>query len=123
METDLKKISKKLKTQNNRMTKDPLFCVFEKEIIWGVDPEYHSDADFKWINDEGEIIEIEDEKSDKIFFIEKERFVNAHFTETAAQKYIDMNAHNLRKAHIYAISMYRCEEMILIRKFLMCIDK
>lgn len=109
---NLKETSHRLNTQDNMGTAHPLFCVYEMEKIWGVDPEYHGDSDVENIwNGEGDIMT-------RVAFIERKRFVNAHFTNAAAQKYIDENAHNLTKPFIYVSSMYRCPEMIAIREWL-----
>jgi hypothetical protein len=100
-------LAHELKTQNNRATQDPLFCVFEKERIYGLDPSYT----------EGDGWEMVDGK--KVYYVERKRFVNAHFTDAAARKFIEENRHRLVKPFIYVTSMYRCPEMIAIRKALM----
>ena len=109
---DLKKTSELLRTQNNRATAHPLFIVYEKERIYGVDPDFHDDVFHDDVFEEMEIN-----------YIEKNRFVSAHFTEAAAERYIAENNHNLEKPFVYAASMYMCHEMIAIREFLMGIEK
>ena len=48
----LEQIAHEINTQDNRITADPLFCVFEKEQIWGVDLDY-TDT-WEWCNSGGE---------------------------------------------------------------------
>ncbi|MCP3966673.1 MAG: hypothetical protein GY718_10035 [Lentisphaerae bacterium] len=106
MEPTFKSIAHEINTQDNRATQDPLFCVFEKERIYGLDPDY-SDG-----------YEYDSETDDKIYYVERDRFATAHFTEKAAQEYIDIDGHNLERPFIYVTSMRRCYEMIAIRQAL-----
>ena len=101
---DLKKTSELLRTQNNRATAHPLFIVYEKERIYGVDPDFHDDACVY--------------EAEKLHYIVRNRFVSAHFTEAAAERYIAENNHNLCRPFVYAASMHRCHEMMAIREFL-----
>ena len=49
---DLDTLVNNLKTQNNRITQDPLFCVEQKRRIWGIDPDYH-DGNYEWVDPNG----------------------------------------------------------------------
>ena len=116
----LDEIKHELNTQDNRITADPMFCVFEKERIYGIDPDY-SDQ-YVWCDCSGEKIdepEDEDEAENngfhKVHYVERDRFVNAHFTERSANYHIKINGHNLRQPFVYATSLWRCPEMIEIR--------
>ncbi len=105
MEPAFKSIAHELNTQDNRATQDPLFCVFEKERIYGLHPDY---ADgYEWDDNDPD---------EKVYYVERDRFVTAHFTEKAAQEYIDIDGHNLERPFIYVTSMRRCYEMIAIRQ-------
>ena len=104
---DFKEITHEINTQDNRATADPLFCVFEKERIYGIDPAF-SDGDGVEINEDGE----------KVLYVERDKFVNAHFTERAAKEHIRINRHNLKSPFIYVTSLWRCDEMIAIRNAL-----
>ena len=63
--------------------------------------------------------------SSPIFVVEQSRrfgvfeFVQACFTEAAAQQYIDENKHNLKKPRIYVYSGDRNREWQAVRKHLM----
>lgn len=103
---DFEKIAYEINTQDNRITQDPLFCVFQKHQIYGVEPDCH-DIEFEV-----------DEEGNEHSYIEVDEFVNAHFTEKSAEYHIKINGHNLRKPFIYVTSLYRCPEMIAIRNAL-----
>lgn len=122
---DIKPIAYELNTQDNRMTADPLFCVFEKERIYGLTEDY-SDT-FEWYRASDNSMEYADSLSkvaaearcyEKLYYIEQDKFVNAHFTEKAAKEHIRINGHNLNNPFIYTTSLFRCEEMISVREFL-----
>lgn len=104
---DFTAIAHEINTQDNRITADPLFCVFQKRPVYGVDPDFHDDVEY-YENDDG----------DEIPFIEVNEFVNAHFTEKAAKEHIRINGHNLRKPFVYVTSLWRCGEMKAIRNWL-----
>jgi len=120
---DFKKIAHELNTQDNRITADPLFCVFEKERIYGLSSE-HTDK-WEWYRasdscscEENDMCECKDEECKKVYYVERDRFVNAHFTEKAANEHIRINGHNLKEPFTYVTSLWRCPEMIAVRNFL-----
>lgn len=123
---DIKSISYEISTQDNRATSYPLFCVFDKERIYGMDSDYSNS--FEWFNQEGdETIDsdggmsedfAEENGYNKVYYLDIDRFINAHFTERAAKEHIRINGHNLNKPFIYVTSLFRCHEMISIRDFL-----
>jgi len=122
---DFRGIAHEIKTQDNRITANPLFCVFEKERIYGLTEEY-SDT-FEWYRSSDNRIEEAGSLSkgaaevcgyEKLYYIDENKFVNAHFTEKAAREHIRINGHNLNEPFIYVTSLFRCEEMISIREFL-----
>ncbi|MCK5607577.1 hypothetical protein KAR91_37180 [Candidatus Pacearchaeota archaeon] len=49
---DFNKLVNNLKTQSNRSTGDPLFCVEQKNRTWGTDPDYH-DGHYEWVDPDG----------------------------------------------------------------------
>lgn len=49
----LKEAKELLKTQDNRCTRDPIYCIMEKKRIYGYEPDYASD--FIWVWDDEEI--------------------------------------------------------------------
>lgn len=125
MEEFLARLSKEMNTQDNLATAHPLYCVFEKERIWGMDSEYTD----KWAwfhcddNEEPdyEITDVEAGKDDayeKVYFVERNRFVNAHFTRRAADRFILENRHNLSRPFVFGSSLYRCPEMIELQEWL-----
>jgi hypothetical protein len=131
-EAELRDLANEIKTQDNAITADPIFVVFEKKKIYicGMD---HECADgFDWIDCDGDPVirsESGDETEDyfklcgyeKAYYITVDRFVNAHFTRRSAEKYIRENPHrhSRGKLHIYVDSMWRCPEMIALRNHLL----
>ena len=120
----LSDIAHEINTQDNRCTADPLYCVFEKDRIYGVGSDYTDQ--WEWCNsdqqchcDKSEWCGSKSNECEKVGYIEIDRFVNAHFTERAAKEHIRINGHNLKNPYVYATSLWRCEEMKHIREFLM----
>jgi len=137
-------ISQNLKTQDNRITADPLFVVFQKrEIVT------HEDFDYdriSWGSSDGEAPEEIQEQLNELygdvesdFFREDQithtsedgtetwqraalkeidEFVTACFTEAGAEAYLKSNGHNLRQPFIYVTSLFRNEEMKNLREWL-----
>lgn len=139
-------ISEGIKTQNNRITADPLFVVFQKRKIV-VDEDYDYDR-ISWGNSDGEADdEVQNQlnayyddaesdfwRSDEIEFFdvdtgievfrrcalkEVDEFVTACFTEVGANDYLMANGHNLNQPFIFVTSLYRNEEMKRLRGWLM----
>lgn len=135
-----------LRTQDNRITCDPLFIVQQERVVWGFDDSYADD--YKWVfkedvdhdADEDSIDELvreqfaeehghespEDEELDpedygwkKVYYKKHWEFVTAHFTERAADLYLAQNSHNLHNPRVYVTSQNRCYEWNRIRKTLM----
>ena len=143
----MEKISSALKTQDNRITADPLFIVFQKGAVV-VDEDYDHDR-IVWVDDEGneaddevdaqlnwmrgdvdgehfmdneiELID-EDECREgwrRLAIKEVDEFVTACLTETGAESYLKVNGHNLRKPYIFVTSLFRNEEMKRLRDWLL----
>ena len=137
---EAKILKNEMNTQDVLATSHPLYCVFEKDIVWGMDPDF-SDQ-YKWLDVEGfevdleqyELSEelVEDEEGfaawqkdvgidlhiNKVHYVVRDRFLSAHFTMKAAHLYINQNHYNLKNPFVYVMSLYRCHEMIKIQEFL-----
>lgn len=136
MSIDLKALGNAIATQDNRITADPLFVVFQKRIVV-VDEDYDHDRIDYYDKDDCESIEEEYEpriyellkKLDdsgelpdryrRVAVKEVDSFVTACFTEQGCKDYIAANGHNLNKPFIFAASLYRNAEMIGLREFLL----
>ena len=134
-------ISEHLRTQDNRCTCDPAFCVQVCERIGPIIPEYgngnimfhnheqmetyYSDGPdpdewkrLKHLDDTGNL-------PDEISaggYVELWRTVQTCFTEDGCRRYLEADGHNLRHYHgvrIYAESFRRNHEMVEIREFLL----
>lgn len=132
-ECTLPSIGERIATQNNRITAEPLFVVFQKHRIYGLAP-YYTER-FIWVDTQNDFSEADDRQHrilermeergrdtgpwERLGYVDVDRFVTACFTEAAAQSYIDANRHNLTKPFVFAASLYRNREMIAIRHHLM----
>ncbi len=136
----LSDLEQRLATQDNRATAWPLYVVEEEERIYGMDPEYaHEGTDYIWSycddpeyshDTDGDLraehpdetwedldscsvmgVETKDgQRYEKIYYLNRWKFVCAHLTANAANAYIKQNRHNLRKPRVYVTSQYRCYE-------------
>lgn len=127
-----------LQSQDNLMTDNPLFVVFQKRRLFNVDDdgdgyEWRSRGEWDEASEEqsealDELVEnFEETKLDgaewmKSHYIELNVFVTACFTRKGAEDYIAANGHNLERPFIYVESLWRNQEMIEIREHLMSIS-
>lgn len=127
-----------LQTQDNAITADPLFVVFQEERIYGVSQDYQTDG-YTWVGEDDSAVTADDDEAkvlDKLLDDDRElsiggvtyqrvwyrivpRFVTACLTRKGAEDYIARNGHNLTKPYIYVESLHRNEEMIELRNHLM----
>jgi len=132
----LKIIRRRLRTQDNRMTADPVFCVQQRRRIYIGDGELCSGEDdhsgHDWMDKEWEPVDrklarrldrIERDGGDtsnytKNYYIEIWAFVTACFTELGAKEYLRVNGHNLNHPRIYVESGWRNQEWIDVREHL-----
>lgn len=137
----LSAIGARLRTQDNRSTADPAFCVQVLERIGPIMDGYGSDEicfhnheecetyyydgfdlerweELKKLHDDGELPDEYTASS----YVEKWITVQTCFTEEGCNRYLELDGHNLRQYHgvrIYAQSFHRNVEMLEIRNFLM----
>ena len=128
----LKEIGNLIKTQDNRITEQPLFVVQRRMEL--VCPEGYGDGS-KWLCPDEEFIEADEVRSarldalengyretgkwEKFHYHEHWEFVTACFTEQGCEDYIKRDGHNLGKTRIYAYGSYRNVEYQTVRKHLM----
>jgi len=126
-ESDLLLIGERLRTQDNRITQNPMFCVQEKRRIVGLDAAYsdrlcwRDSANDETIYDDDRDFKAppEGDEWDEFGYIDQWFTVMVAFTEAGCEQYIRMNGHNLKSPRIYVESFNRCPEMIAIREALM----
>lgn len=126
-------IGENLRTQDNRITSDPMFCIYQKEEIV-VDEEYDHDRIVWWNNEHcheasklrAKRLELlhhdgrdTPEEWRRIAVKEINDFVTCCFTEQGCKDYLAINGHNLRKPFIYVKSGFRNNEYQMIRNWLM----
>mgnify|MGYP006286047483 CR=1 FL=1 len=146
---NLKEIRTELRTQDNRMTDQPMFIVMQK-VEYPTSEEYSYDRSY-WMDSDGDELgetladvkkhliefrnytaqEIDDMKSHEfemliekenirqIFVFEIDDFVQAFITAKSAEEYIETNKHRLYKPFFYATGTYRNYEMQSIRNLLL----
>lgn len=129
-------IGENIRTQDNRITSEPMFCVFQKrEIV--VDEDYDCDR-IVWVDEEGceaterQRMRLEllhdncretPDKWRRIAVKDIDDFVTCCFTEQGCKDYLECNGHNLRLPFIYVKSGFRNAEYIGIRNWLAGIGK
>lgn len=127
-------IGENLRTQDNRITTNPIFAVQQIRRIYGLDPEYGENI--VWLQRDGDYVEADAEEHTKLeaqyqetleepegwtrtAYHDEWEFVTACFTEKGCKDYIARNGHNLNGPRIYVYGGYRNEEWRLIREHLM----
>jgi len=125
-ELAIEHISERLRTQDNRCTSEPMFCLQIKVRDVGYDPAY-SEGKTVWLNMESgdyEEVPAESEGAEEFGYKDRWETVMVAFTEQGLKDYMQLDGHNVkRRAHngetqIFVESFRRCEEMIRIREAL-----
>jgi len=142
----LYEIADRLRTQDNRITSHPMFCVQQRRDHYN-DVDDDSDADqwfFKedWSKADDETSAIldglheasrysgdDDDERDDVRLSEWKRMcvryewetVMVAFTEGGCQEYLSQNGHNLSHPRIYVDTFNRCPEMVQLREWLMAL--
>lgn len=117
MTDQLKAIGQLLRTQDNRITQNPMFCVQQKRRVSGIDTRWGGDNTV-WVLD-GEIVDPNTPGAEEYGYRDLWETVMVSFTEEGAKEYLRQNGHNLKEPRIYVESFNRCPEMIAIRDFLL----
>ncbi|CDN01413.1 hypothetical protein LGM21_07160 [Klebsiella quasipneumoniae subsp. quasipneumoniae] len=126
---ELYTIGELIRTQDNRITDQPMFVVFQKREIIGSDE--HSPSRICWVWDGEEVSELRAKRLealhqdgrdtrgyDRYAMQEVDEFVTACFTEHGCKDYLRQNGHNLRLPYIYACGSFRNNEYQLVRNWL-----
>lgn len=129
---DINSIGELIRTQDNRITDQPMFIVQENERIYGMDSDYSDN--YEWfddvaccvISDQDEIRETErlhesDELNDairKVYYKDHWVFVTACFTEQGCKDYLKTNGHNHGQTRIYGWGTRRNAEFQAVRNHL-----
>lgn len=129
-------IGERLRTQDNRCTRDPMFCV--QILVVEPRPEGMGVGKCWWNPGEMECVYDEPPEDwdeygetngwERYGYDERWETVMVAFTERGCEEYLELDGHNVRrrahqgKVRIYAESWQRCPEMLTIRKALMAND-
>src|SRR5690606_28441348 len=127
---ELARIGELIRTQDNRVTDQHIFVVFQKQEVIA-DEDYDHDR-ICWVSDGCEVDDDEAEALESKFHEtlvvpddyqrlavkEVDQFVTACFTEQGCKDYLKRNGHNLRQPVIYATGSFRNEEFQMVRNWL-----
>ncbi|HDE1562521.1 TPA: hypothetical protein PCC30_001287 [Klebsiella pneumoniae] len=126
---ELYTIGELIRTQDNRITDQPMFVVFQKREIIGSDEQ--SPSRICWVWDGEEVSELRAKRLEALYqdgrdtrgydryaMQEVDEFVTACFTEHGCKDYLHQNGHNLRLPYIYACGSFRNNEYQLVRNWL-----
>lgn len=130
---ELALIGDRLRTQDNRCTSNPMFCVQIKRRDVGYDSAYidrrcwHDSAGEQTIYDDDADFQEPPKGNewDEFGYVDRWETVMVAFTEGGCEEYLRLNGHNDRSlAHngevrIYVKSWNRCPEMIAVREWLL----
>ncbi|MBN3145329.1 Lar family restriction alleviation protein [Pectobacterium brasiliense] len=125
----LRIIGNNINTQDNRITDQPMFVVFQKREIIGSDE--HSPSRIVWVWDGEEVSELRAKRLEALYrngrdtrgfdryaMQEIDEFVTACFTEQGCEDYLSLNGHNLRQPYIFACGSFRNNEYQTVRNWL-----
>ena len=127
----LKEIGELLRTQDNRITESPMFCVQVNDRVHGLDKDYGDGIEWIDLDDVESGIQPAPENPDEtkltaFGYRDNWKTVLVCFTEEGCKEHLRQNQHNYRYYdgfRIYVESFYRCPEMKAVREFLMTLDK
>ncbi len=129
-------MAERMRTQDNRATSHPVYCVQKMERTEGTDDAYGDE--YTWRDDEWNeagpektaLLDVAEEDDDsaalrgwtKMYHCDRWETVMTCLTEKGAADYIAAKAHHLSThcpPRIYVASMYACSEMIDLREWLL----
>jgi len=132
----LDELREELRTQDNACTAHPLYCVYDRMRIYGLDSS-HAES-WVWVDDEyaeadadtlntitygameyDDAITIAGATWRRIGVRDERRFITCCLTRKAAEEFIAANSHRLHKPFVYVESLDRNEEMLALRNHLM----
>lgn len=128
----IQEIAEQIRTQDNRITDQPIFIVERKVRDCGFEIEYADD--FEWFHpgkqttaDErqarilNKMVEAGRDTGDwrHVGYKDRWEFVTACFTEQGCKDFIKRDGHNHGETRIYAVGSYRNEEYRLVRNMLL----
>jgi hypothetical protein len=129
-------IAENLRTQDNRITANPIFLVQKKVRTYGFDPDYDDTGEFTvWRHQDGAEADAEEaarldalddaggelpEEWSRTSFQDSWETVQPFFTEDGAKEYLRINGHNVHgETRIYVESGWRNAEWETIRELLL----
>ena len=133
-------LSTELRTQDNACTAEPIFVVYDKQRVYGLDSDHAEHYCWLYpdrgdgrseVTDHQKVARLNHLESlgkepaiagveyTRIGYVDVDRFITCCLTRKAATEFIERNSHRLRKPFVYVESLHRNDEMIAIRNHLM----
>jgi hypothetical protein len=140
---ELDALRTELRTQDNACTAEPIFLVYDKQRIYGLDSDYAEHycwlypdrgdgrsevtdsqmvARLNHLESLGKDPEIAGVEYARIGYVDVDRFITCCLTRKAAKRFIAANSHRLRKPFVYVESLDRNDELIALRNHLMGVN-
>lgn len=115
MYDNLIELATEMTTQDMRATRMPhMFQIRTKREVAA----YEGCGETKWINEEGDEIEENEEGAREIQVTTEEMFQNTFFTAKACQEHIDRNHYHYNEPDVYLNCAWRNPEMEMVSEFL-----
>lgn len=133
-------LREELRTQDNACTEHPLYVVYDKQRIYGLDSDHAEHycwlypdrgdgrsevtdselvARLNHLDSLGQEPEIAGVQYALMGYLDVDRFITACLTRKAAERYIVEYSHRLHKPFVYVDTLYGNDEMIALRYHLM----
>jgi hypothetical protein len=138
----LGRLGHELRTQDNRSTRDPVFCVQVLERIGPLAPGYDGDGFCFYDRDLEETVEPDDDRAKELYvryrsgelpdhilpYHYKEVWITVQtcLTKAGGDRYLASNGHNLRRYYgtrVYVDSAWRNQEIVDLRKSILAITE
>lgn len=143
MRFNVTELANNLNTQDNLATQYPFYCVYSKRSIYIEDGYGGMETKDVWVDDD-DYCEVEDSEISEALSVISEgyssvevtvddckrqyhrktvgiipQFETACLTRAGADAYLEANGHNLNQPYIYVHSLYRNDEMIGLREYVL----
>jgi hypothetical protein len=128
----VREIAHLLRTQDNRITDQPIFMVQRNVPEWNIEEGFEEGA--VWCDDEGPVTneetvellesgaaELDDGEYRKVGYRDRWENVQPFFTEEGAKEHLRINGHNLGKTRIYAEGSFRNAEWRFMRELILAL--
>lgn len=134
----VRELAGRIRSENNAGTADPIYCVQQKRLQWGMDP-CSGEGTVEWLNHGGDYETATPEEHarlERLFsdgddapsgwvrcaYIEVWEDVNPFLTREGADRYIASNRHNLNEPRVYVNPACCNPEWKFLRELVLVLD-